>query len=85
MTTSIRAAETALDVLADAALLAAQFPEVPAEAWLVAATAGGADALGLGAFGRIVEGTAPGLLLLEGDTPLDALTAPRRWLAPARA
>jgi cytosine/adenosine deaminase-related metal-dependent hydrolase len=71
-----------LDLLAEVAVLLEAFPDVSPEVWLHAATAGGADALGLAGLGRLAVGAAPGLLLLEGVHALDDLTQvpPRRWL-----
>lgn len=75
-----------LDVLGEARLLRERFPGVSAETWLRAATAGGADALGLATFGQLALGTAPGLLFFEGAGDAEAaLTASRRWLAPPKA
>lgn len=79
-----------LDLFAEGAALTRAFPDVPAEVWLGALTAGGADALGL-PMGRLRLGTAPGLLrvAVSGDDPLGALfdgtRRPRRWLACPRA
>lgn len=86
------ASNTSLDLLAEARALADK-PGVTAGALVAAATSGGAEALGLGdALGRLRPGTAPGLLLIEGDLGeheparwlLADLTRPRRLLTPAR-
>lgn len=76
-----------LDPLAEAVALRRAFPDVPLTVWMRALTEGGADALGL-PLGRIAEGLAPGLLLVDvpdGEDPLDTLLSgtpwPRRWLA----
>jgi cytosine/adenosine deaminase-related metal-dependent hydrolase len=76
-----------LDPLAEAVALRRAFPDVPIAVWMRALTEGGADALGL-PLGRIAEGLAPGLLLVDvpdGEDPLDTLLSgtpwPRRWLA----
>lgn len=76
-----------LDVLGEVAALNAAFPEVDPTTWLRAATAGGADALRLGAVGRVANG-ARGLLFAEGvRSPRDlSERTPRRWLLrPTRA
>lgn len=87
------ASNTSLDVLAEARALADK-PGVDAGALLVAATSGGARALGhCDALGRLRPGTAPGLLLVEGALGdadparwvLSDLARPRRLLAPARS
>lgn len=76
-----------LDPLAEAAALRRAFPDVPLATWARALTEGGADALDL-PLGRLREGEAPGLLLVDvpdGDDPLAALfdgtPRRRRWLA----
>lgn len=71
-----------LDVLGEVATWVRACPEVPAVDWLVAATAGGADALRWPGVGRIEVGARPGLLLLEGVDAPEALgeVPPRRWL-----
>ncbi|HEY8429032.1 MAG TPA: amidohydrolase family protein, partial [Sandaracinaceae bacterium] len=61
------AVATSLDVLEDAAALAARFPEFDPGALLAMATSGGARALGLYDKGVLAEGTSPGVLLFEGD------------------
>jgi cytosine/adenosine deaminase-related metal-dependent hydrolase len=61
-----------LDPLAEAAACRRAFPDVPAETWLRAITAGAADALALEALGRIAPGAAPGLLLVEVPDPASA-------------
>ena len=75
-----------LDVLGEVACLIDAFPEVPPVAWLHAATAEGAAALGTAGqgYGKIAVGTAPGLLLLEGVDNAEALVEvpPRRWVVP---
>ncbi|MES2644639.1 MAG: amidohydrolase family protein [Myxococcota bacterium] len=74
-----------LDPLAEAAALRRAFPQIAPEVWLHALTAGGADALDL-PVGRIVNGQAPGLLLVDvpEEDPIGALfdgtVWPRRWL-----
>lgn len=55
-----------LDVLEEAAALAARFPSVTPGALLAMATSGGARALGLPGKGLLAEGTSPGVLLFEG-------------------
>ncbi|MDP2312920.1 MAG: amidohydrolase family protein [Pseudomonadota bacterium] len=75
-----------LDPLAEAAALRRAFPQIAVEVWLHALTAGGADALDL-PVGRLTNGLAPGLLLVDvpDEDPLGALfdgtVWPRRWLA----
>lgn len=75
-----------LDPLGCVYTLADAFPDVPVEALLHAATAGGADALHLEHLGRIVAGKAPGLVLLCGLDDASALRSglpERRVLAAA--
>jgi cytosine/adenosine deaminase-related metal-dependent hydrolase len=75
-----------LDPLAEAAAARRAFPDIAPEVWLRALTEGGADALAL-PLGRLREGTAPGLLLLDvpAEDPLGALfdgtSWRRRWLS----
>jgi cytosine/adenosine deaminase-related metal-dependent hydrolase len=76
-----------LDPLAEAVALRRAFPGIALPVWLHALTEGGADALDL-PVGRLVAGTAPGLLLVDvpaGEDPVGALLDgtlwPRRWLA----
>ena len=74
-----------LDVLGEVVALGRAFREVPAAVWLRAATAGGADALGLPHLGRIAVGAAPGLLVLDVDDVDEIVErgdAARRWLLP---
>ncbi len=61
------ASNRGLDMLREIRLAAAAFPEVPAEAWLRAATLSGAAALGLGAVtGSLEPGKAADVLVLSG-------------------
>ena len=60
-----------LDVLADAAGLATEFPEVAPERWLEMLTAQGADILGCAAMGRLTVGTRPGVWWIEGAQTVD--------------
>jgi aminodeoxyfutalosine deaminase len=76
-----------LDVVEEVVALRRAFPDVALDVWMRAATAGGADALDL-PLGRLEEGLAPGLLLVDlpaGDDPLarlfDGTPWRRRWLA----
>jgi cytosine/adenosine deaminase-related metal-dependent hydrolase len=67
-------------VLREAAELHAAYPEVPSLVLFNAATAGGADALGLDSMGALEPGRAPGLLHVDtGSTPDD----PCGWLLRA--
>ena len=70
-----------MSVLREAAELHASYPEVPSMVLFGAATAGGADALGLETMGSLEEGRAPGLLSVDthGVTPDD----PYGWLLRA--
>lgn len=71
-----------LDLLAEAATLAAAFPEIPHTHWLTALTVGGALLLGGGAAGTLRVGTHPGLLrvaLPDTDDPLPLLLDGTRW------
>jgi len=70
-----------LDVLSEVPVLHEAFPQIPVERLVSMATAGGADALGLGWAGRIEVGRAPGLVLYEAP-PAALYDAPRRWLVP---
>lgn len=74
-----------LDVLGEVIALGRAFPDVPAAVWLRAATAGGADALGLPHLGRVAVGASPGLVLLDVAGVEDLVArgaAARRWLLP---
>lgn len=68
-----------LDVLADAKLLAARFPEVPTWELVAMATDSGARALGRADLGRFAKGTSPGVLAIEGPVLSDS---PRRFVVP---
>jgi cytosine/adenosine deaminase-related metal-dependent hydrolase len=70
-----------MSVLREAAELHAAYPEVPTMVLLRAATAGGAEALGLETMGSLARGRAPGLLHVHGTggTPDD----PCGWLLRA--
>lgn len=70
-------ADTA-SVLREAAELHAAFPEVPTMVLMNAATAGGADALGLDTMGGLEPGRAPGLL--HADTGSVVPDDPCGWL-----
>lgn len=77
-----------LDLLAEAAVLAREFPGVDPAVWVTAMTTGGARLLGDVGAGAIRPGTFPGLLLVdlpETDDPLrvllDGTRWPRRWVA----
>ncbi len=79
-----------LDLLAEVAVLAAQFPEVTPDVWLHAATAGGAHALGRGELGALAPGKRPGVLDVAVEDPsapvpsLVRVPHPRlRWMARA--
>ncbi len=86
------ASNTSLDPLAEARALADK-PGATARALLVAATAGGASAIGFEAeLGQLRHGTSPGLLLIEGSYEgdlsrwiLSDLSRPRRLLTRASA
>lgn len=86
--TDSRASAPDLDLLADAAVLRAAFPDIPAEIWVRALTEGGARLLACHSeAGRIAPGARPDLLLVEvPDGPnllerlLDGTRWPRRWL-----
>ena len=81
--TDSRASAPDLDVLAEIPVLVDAFPEISAATWLHAATAGGADALGLPHLGRIEVGAAPGLQVLEevfSPSGLRQQAPRRRWL-----
>ncbi|MFZ5476729.1 MAG: amidohydrolase family protein [Myxococcota bacterium] len=70
-----------LDLVAEAVALRRAFADVPLAVWMRALTEGGADALDL-PLGRIREGEAPGLLLVDvpaGDDPLERLFDGTRW------
>lgn len=75
-----------LDPFAEGAALRRAFPDVDPAVWLRALTEGGADALDL-PVGRLAEGLAPGLLLVDvpDEDPISALFdgTPRRkrWLS----
>jgi cytosine/adenosine deaminase-related metal-dependent hydrolase len=51
-----------LSLWAEMKTLTEAFPQLPAQTWLHAGTAGGARALGLGALGAITPGKRPGLI-----------------------
>lgn len=70
-----------MSVLREAAELHASYPEVPSMVLLRAATAGGADALGLETMGALAPGRSPGLLHVDSHdlTPDD----PCGWLLRA--
>ncbi|MCO4746982.1 MAG: amidohydrolase family protein [Proteobacteria bacterium] len=83
---SSHASAADLDVLSEVRFLRKSFPDIPAAYWIQAVTSGASDALGLAGFGRLLPGTAPGLLFFEGAGDLDdALSTSRRWLHPPRA
>ncbi|HNH50685.1 MAG TPA: amidohydrolase family protein, partial [Myxococcota bacterium] len=72
-----------LDLLQEAAVLRRSFPDLPLELWLEALTSRGGDWLGKG-LGRLMPGTAPGILLVDVPDPnllFDGTTWKRRWLA----
>lgn len=74
-----------LDVLGEVAALGRMFPEVDPAVWLRAATAGGADALGLVHLGRVAVGASPGLVQLDVGGPGDLAgrdVIDRRWVLP---
>jgi cytosine/adenosine deaminase-related metal-dependent hydrolase len=84
------ASNTTLDVLAEAAALRDRFPQLPSWQFVTMATWYGAQALGLShRVGALVEGLAPGLLLVDlpaGETDpyrllLRSPPPPRRVLA----
>jgi len=69
------------------AALALHFPDLAPEIWVRAATAGGAAALGLDAFGALAPGKRPGIIdVTSVDTrapcaSLVAATSPKvRWV-----
>ena len=68
-------------VLREAAELHAAYPEVPSMVLFNAATAGGADALGLDSMGALEPGRAPGLL--HADTGSQTPDDPCGWLLRA--
>jgi len=70
-----------MSVLQEAAELHASYPEVPSMVLLRAATAGGAEALGLETMGALAPGRSPGLLHVnsQGATPND----PCGWMLRA--
>jgi cytosine/adenosine deaminase-related metal-dependent hydrolase len=79
-----------LSVFAEIATLQKAYPEVPALAWLEAATSGGARALRLEACGALAPGRRPGLLdvaIADVAAPLESLIRdphpPLRWMALA--
>jgi cytosine/adenosine deaminase-related metal-dependent hydrolase len=70
------------------AALASHFPDVAPEVWLRAATAGGAAALGLDAFGALAPGKRPGIIdvgPVDTQAPFASLVATSspsvRWVA----
>ncbi len=76
------ASNTSLDVLQELALLAGHFT---VDRLLAMVTSEGADCLGASGYGRLVPGTAPGLLWLDVADPAQVVHDPpahRRWLAP---
>lgn len=82
------ASSPSLDVLAEARALADRFPSVTADVFVRMATSGGARALGRVDLGRLVKGSRPGLVAIEGDVAgdpssfvLQHVKAPRRVLA----
>ena len=70
-----------LSLWGEMAVLAAHFPNVAPEIWLAAATAGGAAALGLPAFGSLSPGKRPGIV----DVTLVDTQAPHASLVAAAA
>ena len=68
-------------VLSEAAELHAAYPELPSLVLLNAATAGGADALGLDSMGALEPGRAPGIL--HADTGSRTPDDPCGWLLRA--
>jgi aminodeoxyfutalosine deaminase len=94
MGTDSLASSPSLDPLAEARALLDRTPEVPASYLIAAATSGGARAIGWPSLGRLVAGTAPGVLHIDGALPHDVdpsawvlknLNVPRRLIAPAGA
>jgi cytosine/adenosine deaminase-related metal-dependent hydrolase len=72
-----------LDLLQEAAVLRRAFPDLPMELWLEALTSRGGDWLGK-PLGRLLPGTAPGVLHVEIPDPerlFDGTSWKRRWLA----
>jgi cytosine/adenosine deaminase-related metal-dependent hydrolase len=57
-----------LSLWGEMAALATHFPDIAPEIWLRSATAGGATALGLAAFGALAPGKRPGIIDV---TPVD--------------
>lgn len=73
-----------LDVMGEVFALTRAFPEVPIARWLVAATSGGAAALGMSGLGTLKVGARPGVLTVGAKRPeLMGAGAERRWVAPA--
>ncbi|HET6149396.1 MAG TPA: amidohydrolase family protein [Polyangia bacterium] len=80
-----------LSLWGEMATLAARFPDVPASAWLDAATRAGAEAMGLHPLGSLTPGKRPGVIEVVGSgaerDPAAALVSdPRptvRWRASA--
>lgn len=71
-----------LDLLAEAATLAAAFPAIATQTWLTALTSGGAGLLGQGHAGALEPGGHPGLLrvaLPHTSDPLPLLFDGTRW------
>ncbi|MEZ4235474.1 MAG: amidohydrolase family protein [Myxococcota bacterium] len=70
-----------LDVLGEIPPLARANPDVPVASWLALATSGGADALRRPRYGRLLAGTAPGVVRLAVGDPGEVTEAPpaRRW------
>jgi cytosine/adenosine deaminase-related metal-dependent hydrolase len=71
-----------VDVLEEVAVLVHAFPELDPRLWLRAVTADAADALGLHPLGRLVPGTAPGVLFLDsvGSPSGLGVAASRTWV-----
>ena len=88
MGTDSRASTSNLDVLEEAAVLRAAFPEISSRVWMQALTTNGGRLSGQGVdAGRIEPGARPDLLLVEipeDSEPLarlfDGTPWPRRWL-----
>ena len=77
-----------LDLLAEAAVLRAAFPQLQPDLWLQALTSGGGRLLAQPGAGVLQPGSFPGLLLVETPDSADPLSTlldgsrwPRRWLA----
>ncbi len=74
------ASSPSLDVLEEAGVLHAAFPDVPCRALVAMATSWGAAAMRRPLLGAIVKGRAPGLLLAPPDDSADVPADPERWL-----